>query len=105
MQNVTGSNNSLTYYSRYNRIDKYEIYDHNTNLLFSGATNIIGNGSKIYHSGITYTFDTNNYYTYKAYYISGATYLSNQTMLQSTYVEPAFFKEVTKTKNTFKINK
>lgn len=107
MQVVSGNTNTLLYYSRYNRIDKYEIYDHTTKLVSSGLTSLLGYNGKIQHSGLTYDFNTNNYYTYKAYFTndSGSTYyIANQTTLQSVNEEvPAFFVENIKTKNSYKI--
>lgn len=103
---ISGSTNTIWYYSRYNRVDKYEIYDHTTKLVSSGLTHFVGYDGKIEHSGLTYNFNTNNYYTYKAFYTenSGATYyLANQTLLQSIYTEVPFFVENVKTKNTYKI--
>lgn len=98
--------NALIYYSRYNRIDKYEIINHSTNVITSGTTYLIGNGSKILHSGITYNFQDNGLYTYKAYYFdTGYTneyYISNQTLLRcftDRFVDT--FIEQTKPRNTF----
>ena len=102
-----GSVNKLTYYSRYNRIDKYEIMDHATRIILSGATNITGSDGKIEHSGITYSFVANNLYTYKAFYIeSGATYLSHQVLLKTEFNKTTIFdtiKDIVKPKNTFKV--
>lgn len=106
---ISGGTNTIYYYSRYNRVDKWEILDHTTNLTTSGLTSIIGYNGKIEHSGLTYDFNTNNYYTYKAFYTedSGATYyIANQTTLQSIKTEvPSFFVNNIKTKNSYKIKK
>lgn len=78
--------NEISYYSRYGRIDKYEILDHNTRIVNSGTTTIIADGAKITHSGLTYVFKDNNIYTYKSYYWDEDTsnyYIANISLLQS----------------------
>lgn len=102
----SGQTNTLTYYSRYNRIDKFEILDHNSRIVDSGLTSIIGDGGKIQHTGLTYQFILNNLYTYKAYFISGGTYIANQTLLKTDYNRNTEFNvipETIKPKNTFRV--
>jgi hypothetical protein len=79
----SGSPNNIEYYSRYNRIDKWEIIDEQTNVTTSGLTSIIGSNGLIQHTGLTYNFVANSLYLYKAYFISGSTYLSYQGLIRS----------------------
>jgi len=75
--------NRIVYYSRYNQIDKYEIYDHSSNITTSGLTTLVGYNGKIDHSGITYQFVQDRIYTYKSYWFyDGKYYLSNQSMMR-----------------------
>jgi len=107
-----GSGNTFYYYSRYSQINKYEILDHNSRIVDSGNTLIVGYGGKINHTGITYSFDSNNVFTYKSYYIpSGSTteYLAAHLLLQSYSTEVEMldppFVQLDKPKNTFKTYK
>lgn len=82
----SGQTNSLTTYNRYNRINKFEIYDHNTKITTSGETSITGYFGKIIHTGITYSFTENNLYTYTTYFKydeDDQYYLCNQTLVKS----------------------
>ena len=98
----SGGYNDIQYYSRYNRIDKYEILDHNSRIVESGSTSLFGYDGKINHTGITYKFVSNNLYTYKAYFISGGTYLAAHLYLKTIYDRLAGYKGSDR-KSTFKV--
>lgn len=101
----------FTYISRYNRIDKYEILDHNSRIIVSGNTTIISQGGKITHSGLTFPIYDNNLYTYKSYYLNDTDslyYLATQQLIKVYWTEDyreSKFKSVNKPKNTFKTRK
>lgn len=109
-----GSGNTITYYTRYLQIHKWEIMDHETRITTSGATNIIGYDGKIFHTGVTYEFDENSQYTYKSYFLTGGTYYlathlllhsySGSTLLDAPFVEPSTISIPTKTFKVFKSN-
>jgi len=81
---VSGNTNNIIYYTRYTQIDKYEILDHETRIVNSGLTTIVGYNGKINHTGLTYNFSDNNVYSYKSYYLyEGTYYLATHQFLQS----------------------
>jgi hypothetical protein len=75
--------NDITYYTRYNQIDKYEILDHDSRIVESGNTTITGYNGKIQHY-ILYNFIKNEIYTYKSYFLDdGVYYLATDLLLKS----------------------
>jgi hypothetical protein len=104
----SGNTNNLIYFSRYNQVDKFEIYDHQTNITVSGATLLTGMDGKIQHTGITFTFLADSLYTYYAYYFYIDTYyLCTQQLLRTWKNEERLdtYTSVIKDKQTFKIKK
>lgn len=80
----SGTSNNIIYYTRFTEINKYEILDHTSMIVFTGATDIIGYDGKINHTGLTYNFAPDQTFTYKSYYVlSGQTYLANHSYLRS----------------------
>jgi len=80
----SGSTNNIEYYSRYNRIDSWEIIDQQTQIITSGQTTIVGSNGLIQQTGLTYDFKLNSLYTYKSYFIeSGVTYLSYHGLIRT----------------------
>lgn len=80
----SGTNNTISYYTRYETINYYEILDHWSRIVYSGNTIISAISGQIEHTGITYNFKPNNLYTYKSYYINNnEKLLANQTLIQS----------------------
>lgn len=87
--------------------------DHESRIVESGSTSINGSGitatdGKIYLTGLTYAFQKNEQYTFKAYYFNNTTYcLATHQLLRTwtdiervdNYVKP------TKTTKTFKAYK
>ncbi len=121
-----GNYNEITYYSRYNQIHKWEIYDHSTKIEVSGNTFIYFSGdttgSTTYLSGdgiithiIDYVFTVNNLYSYKAYYnlnyeienTEDEYYLSSHLLLSTDEDNKVIknFNDIPKIKNTYKIRK
>lgn len=101
----SGDTNTLSYYVRYDQIDKFEILDHNSNIINSGLTTLPASGGKIIHN-IIYNFSKNSIFTYRAYYLSNDKYyLANQTLIQS-YTDDERVSEVykvrTKKRNSWK---
>lgn len=110
IQIFTGSTNSIYYLSRYNRIDKFELYNHETSIIYSEVVSITAyeEGGKIYHSGITFNFKPNSLYTYKSYYKQNDIYYLANTSLLKTWIEDERIDDYVisnKPKNTFKIKK
>ena len=104
---VDSGNTNILYFSRFSQVDKWEILDHNSRVVDSGLTTIVGYNGKINHTGITYQFEPNNVFTYKSYYIyNNIPYLANHSFIQSydNSVRMGIFKEPVKNKNTFKTN-
>lgn len=63
----TGTTNYISFISRYNEISKWEIIDHNSKIVSSGTTSVIGMDGKIQLTGFTYQFAKNQTYTLRAY--------------------------------------
>lgn len=105
----SGIGNLIIYYSRYTEVHKYEILDHDTRIVTSGETYLVGNaGGKIEHSGMTYDFKPNTLYTYKSYYKENDIYyLATQQLLQTwtgdEIVEGFTVYVEDNDKNTFKV--
>lgn len=100
---ITGTTlTAVTYYTRFLHVDKYEILDHNSRVLFSGLTNLDAVNNKITHN-LTYNFKRNLIYTYKSYYLDGDVYkLANQSLIKiSTNDREAFYTQYVKGKNIF----
>jgi hypothetical protein len=98
--NSGATNKVITYYSRYNQVDRFEILDHNSRIVYSGLTSLTAISGKITHTINDYEFAYNEVFTYKSYYNN---YLANQTLLK--YVDDSMFgvfKIPTKEANTFK---
>lgn len=103
----SGTSNNLLYYSRYSEINKYEILDHNSKIVFSGLTTILGYDGKINHTGLTYDFLPNQTYTYKSYFIyDNVEYLANHSYVRSFSDDSRLndYNINSKPKNSFKIN-
>lgn len=107
MIEVTASNNNyITFYSRYNQIDKFEIIDHNSKIVYSGETTAVGMDGKIQLTGFTFDFSPTETYTFKAYYLyMNKYYLATRQMIRTWKADERvdnYIKEV-KQKNTYKI--
>lgn len=80
----TGTTNYISFISRYNMINKWEIIDHNSKIVYSGDTTITGMDGKIQLTGFTFTFNQNETYTLKAYYLyQGIYYLATQQLIRT----------------------
>lgn len=104
----TGTTNSIEFISRYNQIDKWEIMDHNSRIVYSGDTTEVGYEGRIILTGFTFTFDKNEVYSFKAYYkntLDNKYYLCTQQLLK-TWVDDNridnYIKQK-KSKNTYKV--
>lgn len=95
---VSGDTINVSYYSRYDTINKWEVLDHNSRIILSGDTSINAINGKIEHD-LTYTYAKNGLYTYKSYYNDN---LSNQTQIRYAENRTSFFKTFVKAINTFK---
>lgn len=111
LQVTTGTTNDLIYISRFNNINKFEIYSHENKLLFEEAISLTAyTEGKIYHSGITFDFKPNTLYTYISYYYSNETnkyYVANRSLLRTWYGDERLetYNEIVKPKNKFKTKK
>ena len=95
---VTGATIEVSYYSRYDNIDRWEILDHNSRVVLSGATSESAVNGKITQS-ITYDYTVNGLYTYKSYYEDN---LANQSLIKYSSDRKGNYKNFIKEANTFK---
>lgn len=101
----SGTTNYITFISRYNQIDKYEIIDHNSKIIYSGDTTVIGIDGKIQLTGFTFQFAKNETYTMKAYYLyNNIYYLASHQLIRTWKEDERVDNYVTedKPKNKFK---
>ncbi len=96
---ISGTTIDLSYYSRYNNVDKWEILDHNSRIVTSGLTNLTAIDGKIHHTGLTYNYTENGLYTYKSYFENN---LSNQSLLKYTKNRIDLYKVFIKERNVYK---
>jgi len=81
---VSGTTNNIEFYSRYNRIDKWEILDKEKNITYSGTTSWPGTNGYIQMTGFTFSFEDDKLYTFKAYFLyENVYYLSYHGLLRS----------------------
>lgn len=95
---ITGATIDVSYYSRYNQIDRWEILDHNSRVVLTGDTVETAVDGKITQS-ITYDYIVNGLYTYKAYYEDS---LANQSLIKYSSDRKGRYKNFVKEANTFK---
>jgi hypothetical protein len=101
----SGTTNYISFISRYNQISKWTIQDHNSKIIYSGDTTVIGMDGKIQLTGFTFQFAKNETYTLKAYYLyDGVYYLATHQMIRTwTYDERVDnYVQEEKPKNKFK---
>ena len=80
----SGTTNYISFISRYNQISKWTIQDHNSKIIYSGDTTVIGMDGKIQLTGFTFQFAKNETYTLKAYYLyDGVYYLASQQLIRT----------------------
>lgn len=103
----SGTTHTLEYISRFGFVDRIELYDHASRVIYTEDVSLTGYTSgKIIHN-FEYTFKPNELFTYKAYYKNSKDeYILATKLLLKSY-EKEFrknlFKHITKAKTTFKV--
>lgn len=111
LQVTTGLTNSITYVSRFNEINKFELISHGTKEIYSedGLKIIAWADGRITHSDLTFPFKPNTLYTYLSYFLDTTNnkyYLANRSLIKTWYADERIDNYVEpKTKNTFKTKK